>query len=106
MPTLAPHAPESATPWAWFLQFLKEELAPYPGRVALVIRMVTAATLVMIMNMTFRLPYSAYGAYFALTISRESLGTTVSVARTTILAIAAAGALVLAGSFFFVNYPA
>src|SRR5215813_11426607 len=105
MATLAPKAPETATPHAWFRQFLREELAPYPGRVALVIRMVTAATLVMIMNMTFQLPYSAYGAYFALNISRENPRSTVSVAKTTVLGFAAGGAVILLGAFIFVNYP-
>ncbi|WP_353070947.1 hypothetical protein [Tunturiibacter gelidiferens] len=38
------------------LGFLKEELVPYPGRSALVGRMVTAATLSMLITMTFASP--------------------------------------------------
>ena len=48
-----------------YWEFLKEELTPYPGRAALVARMVMAATLVMIITMTFRLPYGAYCAIYA-----------------------------------------
>ena len=57
---------------AWLRRFLREELAPYPGRGLVVARMVIAATIVMILAMTFRIPYGAYGAIYALTISRSS----------------------------------
>ena len=40
----------------WFPDFLKKELAPYPGRGALVARMVISATLTMILIVTFRIP--------------------------------------------------
>ena len=36
---------------AWFRQFLKEELAPYPGRTALVARMTISAILLMLITM-------------------------------------------------------
>ena len=39
----------------WFPQFLKQELAPYPGRGALVARIVISATLTMILLVTFRI---------------------------------------------------
>jgi multidrug resistance protein MdtO len=35
----------------------------------------------MIISMTFRIPYGAYGAIFALTLSRESLESTANAAR-------------------------
>jgi hypothetical protein len=41
MATIAPTLPKSFTPLVWLKQFLKEELAPYPGRGALVARMIT-----------------------------------------------------------------
>ena len=61
---------------AWLRGFLKEELAPYPGRGALVARMVIAATLVMLITMTFRLPFGVQAVY-ALLISRETHWATV-----------------------------
>ena len=42
--------------WGWFADFLKQELAPYPGRASTVARMVISATLVMLIIMIFRIP--------------------------------------------------
>ena len=72
MSSVAEPVPSPARPLAWFWQLIKEELTPYPGREALVARMMFATTLVMIITMAFRLRDGAYGAAYALTISRES----------------------------------
>jgi multidrug resistance protein MdtO len=58
---------------AWFADFLRSELAPYPGRVLLVARMVISATITMILIMTFRIPGGAVGPLYAFIISRENL---------------------------------
>ena len=56
LPAIAPSkALDEASVWFW--QFLKTELAPYPGRAWVVGRMTIAATLTMILVMTFRIPY-------------------------------------------------
>ena len=55
----------------WFLQFLKTELAPYPGRAWVVGRITIAATITMVLVMTFRIPYGFLGAIFTLFLSRE-----------------------------------
>ena len=83
---------------AWLLEFLREELAPYPGRGLLVVRMVTASTLVMILGMTFRIPYIAYAALFALILSRESIGETANAARDLVVGVILGGAYVIAGA--------
>jgi multidrug resistance protein MdtO len=83
---------------AWLWEFLKNELAPYRGRTALVARMVTASTLIMIISMTFRLPYGAYGAIYAITLSRESLEGTVSAVRALVVGFVLAGAYVVVGA--------
>ena len=93
----------SPSPWLW--TFLKEELAPYPGRTALVARMTIAVTLVMIINMVFRIPYGAYGAIYALIISREDLSTTVNAVRTIIIAFALSVLYILVGALFFLQDP-
>ncbi|MBV8672806.1 MAG: hypothetical protein JOZ33_05180, partial [Acidobacteriaceae bacterium] len=49
-------------PVAWFRDFLRDELAPYPGRGAVVTRMVVSASLVMLVTMIFQIPYGAYAA--------------------------------------------
>jgi len=70
----------------WFPDFLKKEFAPYPGRSALVARMVISATLTMILIVTFRIPGGVIGALTAFLFSRENL---VSTARSAIYMILA-----------------
>ena len=89
------------SPLAWFGEFLKEELAPYPGRTALVARMVLAATLVMLIGMTFRIPYVFQGAIYTLIISRESSRATLK-SGLTIFALTGIGAAYLLISARFV----
>ena len=72
MATLVQTVPESPPQPRWFWGFLKDELAPYPGRLNTVARMVIAATLIMIICMTYRISYGFLGALNALLISRES----------------------------------
>jgi multidrug resistance protein MdtO len=105
MATIAQSVPESRQPLSWFWDFLKQELTPYPGRVSLAARMVIAATLVMIITMTFRIPYGAYAAAFALTISRESPQITVKALRTIVVGWALGAAYILIGALFFLENP-
>jgi multidrug resistance protein MdtO len=85
--------------------FLRRELAPYPGRTSTVIRMTIAASLVMLAIMTFRIPGGALGGYFALLISRENLRSTMQQTFTTLLAFAAGTVYTLLGVIFFVDSP-
>src|SRR5271168_556054 len=105
MATFAQTIPESSNPLASYWEFLKEELVPYPGRSALVGRMVTAATLAMLISMTFRLPYGAYCAIYALSISRESTQMTLKTAATRIFSYSLGAAYVLIGATIFVDDP-
>src|SRR5258705_1348432 len=82
MATTAQNLSESSGPSVWFWEFLKEELAPNPGRAALVARMVICATLVMLLTMTFRIPYGMHGAVFTLIISLEIHRATIRAVRT------------------------
>jgi multidrug resistance protein MdtO len=105
MATAAQSIAEPTNPLLWFRQFLKQELSPYPGRGALVARMVLAATIVMILNMVFRIPYGAYGALYALTISRENPQATVNSVKTIVVAFAFSVLYVLVGALFFLADP-
>jgi multidrug resistance protein MdtO len=105
MATLAQALPRSSGPLAWFRQFLKEELAPYPGRTALVARMTIAATAIMIITMTFRIPYAPFAAVYALTISRENPETSVKDVKTTVIGYALSALYILAGATFFLREP-
>jgi len=105
MATVAQNLPESSGPSVWFWEFLKEELAPYPGRAALVARMVVCATLVMIITMTFRLPYGSHGAIFTLIISRESPRATLKHVRTTVITFAFSAIYIFFGTMFTLDDP-
>lgn len=96
-----------ATRWnsslVWMRDFLREELSPYPGRGALVARMVIATTLITIIGMTFRIPYTYQGAIYALMISRESPRATLKSAATMLLATAIGAAYLLIFVSFVIN---
>jgi multidrug resistance protein MdtO len=97
--------PGSNDRFAWFWELLRDEMAPYQGRAALVARMVTAATLVMIISMTFKVPYGAYGAIYALVLSRESLESTASAVRAMAIGFVLAGAYVVVGAMLVLGDP-
>ncbi|WP_035353698.1 FUSC family protein [Edaphobacter aggregans] len=105
MATFAQSVQESPKPLTSYCAFLKEELIPYPGRAALVGRMVLAATLAMLITMTFRLPYGAYCAIYAVAISRESTQITLKTAVTRIASYSLGAIYVLIGATFFVDDP-
>jgi multidrug resistance protein MdtO len=105
MAVLAQSAPEPPRSTAWFRDFLRDELAPYPERAALVARMVIAATILMLITMTFRMPYGAYAALYALTISRESPQTIRKAVKSIVAAFVLGGAYVLISACFFFGDP-
>jgi len=104
MEAVASAITEWPRPLIWLRTFLKEELAPYPGRGALVARMVIAATAVMLIAMTFRLPFGVQAIY-ALVIARETHWATVSAARNAILILALTGGYVVLGTMVSLGDP-
>ncbi len=97
MAAIAQSLPHLNTPAAWLWQFLKDELAPYRGRTTLVARMVITSTLVMILSMTFKLPFGAYGAIFGLVLSHDNLEATAANVRGFAVGFLAAGAYIILG---------
>ncbi len=92
-------------PLSWFQEFLKQELAPYLGRTGTVARMVIAATLVMIICMAFRIPYSFQSAIFALLISRENFRSTLKSGGTLVLVTSIGAVYILVSAWFVVSVP-
>ncbi len=93
LPTTSTAAPQSSaidSAGEWFWKFLKRELAPYPGRAWVVGRVTIAATIVMLLVMTFRLPGGALGGVFTLFLSRESPMATLRAGFRTVLAFGGA----------------
>jgi len=101
MATIAQSLPQSSSPLTRVWEFLKAELAPYPGRAAAVERMTLAATLIMIVGMTFRIPYAWQGAVYALMVSRENTRATLR-SVTTIFLVTGIGAVYLLVSMWLV----
>jgi multidrug resistance protein MdtO len=89
----------------WFWQWLRDELAPYPGRGSLVARMVVASTLAMILTMTYRVPFGAYGAIYAMLLSRESLAASASAMRSMGVGVGLAGGYIILGGMLTLGSP-
>jgi len=105
MAAIVQNLPQFSSPLTWLRDFLKEELATYPGRAARVGRMTLAATLVMIVCMTFQIPFAFQGAVYVLMISRESSRATLQSATTILLATGIGSAYLLVFARFFINSP-
>src|SRR5260370_32686052 len=105
MTTAAETLAEWPHPLVWLRDFLKEELAPYPGRAALVARIVIAATIVMCLTMPFRLPCGAYAAISTFMLSRERHRVTASSAITAAMMFLCAAVYILLGAMLFLNHP-
>lgn len=105
MATFAQSLPKSSASLDWIKVFFKGELAPYQGRAGLVARMSIAATLMMLLTMTFRIPYGTFGAIYALTISRESAEATAKDVKTIIIAFLLSVLYILVGALFFLQDP-
>jgi multidrug resistance protein MdtO len=89
----------------WFPDFLRKELAPYPGRGAVVARMVISATLTTILIVTFRIPFGAIGALCAFLLSRENLLSTARSGLYLVAAFVLGGLLIPVGGRFFASTP-
>ncbi len=91
--------------WQWFPDFLKNELRPYPGRPLLAIRYVLAATITMLVIVTFRLPGAAVGGFYSLLLPRDSPHATAKAAVALLAAFGASLAVVMIGTMLFIDYP-
>jgi multidrug resistance protein MdtO len=105
MATAAPTISPLSNSVAWLRDLLREELSPYPGRGALVARMVSAASVVMVINMTFQIPFGVYGAVYALILSREHPGATLHATKNLIVSFSFAAIYALVGAVFFSGEP-
>jgi multidrug resistance protein MdtO len=105
MATLAPALRDSSASLNWIREFVKEELAPYPGRIGVVARMVIAATISMIVCMTFQIPYAFAGSLCALIITRESPRTTLRTTVVILISTAVSTTYVLVSAYAVIDFP-
>ena len=104
--TPLPHQPARPTvSWPWFREFIRWEVASYPGRVNTVVRMTIAATLVMIIVVTFRIPNAALAGLFSILLARENLAVTWRGGRFIVLGFVLASLYTLLGMMLFRGYP-
>ncbi len=104
--TQFPHRPARPTiSWVWFREFIRWEVASYPGRVKTVVRMTIAATLVMIIVVTFRIPNAALAGLFSILLARENLAATWRGGQFIVLGFVAASLYTLLGMMLFRGFP-
>jgi len=99
------HLPHKENFTQWLPEFLRQELTPYPGRGAVVARMVISATLTMILIITFRIPGGAVGALTAFILSRENLLSTAKSAVYVTSAFLIGGLFIPIGARMFASIP-
>jgi len=102
--TAAPSESSGFFPWVWAA--LREEIAPYPGRDVMVARMVIAATLTMILVMTFRIPGGYEGALYAFLIARDDMRATLKSGIAVAVSYTLGVGFVLSCAALFASYPA
>lgn len=105
MATVSAHIPHVNRFSTWFPDFLRKELAPYPGRGTVVARTTIAATLTMILIVTFRIPGGVVGTLCAFILSREDLVGTAKSALAFVTAFALAMIFIPIGGRFFAAEP-
>jgi multidrug resistance protein MdtO len=98
-----PNTLDETGKWVW--NFLKNELAPYPGRAWVVARVTISATLIMLLVMTFQIPGGFLGAIFTLFLSRENPTATFLAGLKAIAAFMLATAYAVLGAAMFVADP-
>src|ERR1700721_2435137 len=99
------HPADRTVSWNWFREFLRGELAPYPGRGNTVVRMTVTATLPMILVVTFRIPNAFLAALFSILLARENLAATWRGGRTLVLGFVGAGLFTPVGMMLFSGFP-
>lgn len=99
------HVADRTASWPRFCEFIRWEMAPYPGRMNTLIRITIAATLVMFVLVTFRIPNAALAGFYTILITRENLGTTWRQAWAAVLGSIAGTIYTLLGMMLFRGYP-
>jgi multidrug resistance protein MdtO len=104
-PQSAPSIPHASRLTAWLPKFLRDELAPYPGRAAIVARMVIACTLTVILIAVFRIPGGSIAVLLAMILAREDFLASARSAFQRIGIFAIAGIFVPIGGRLFAGEP-
>ncbi len=102
------------TPGAWakprdfrpgWLVWLRRELAPFPGRAPMTIRLVVATALVVVISMALRVPQAAFSAFFCFFVTKENRVLTLFTGALMILGVTVATILNLLLYTWTFDYP-
>ena len=83
-----------------WLAWLRQELAPYPGRKTMMLRLVIGAVAVTIISMTLQTPLTSISAYMVFFVTKENRVVT----TLTGIALALGATIAIALSLFFYRY--
>jgi multidrug resistance protein MdtO len=89
---------------AW-LVWLRREMAPFPGRKAMTIRLMVAVAIVTVVSMTLQVPLLAYSAYFCFFITKENQVLTLFIGVLAILGVTVATIINLLLYTWTFDYP-
>jgi len=89
----------------WWLQFLKTELAPTPGRLNATARVVVATTMVLVTSMTLEVPSIALSLFIVLFLTKENSVVTALVGVLAIVVVTIAIALTVVIFRLTIDYP-
>ena len=89
---------------AW-LVWLRRELAPFPGRLPMTIRMVVSVSLVVMISMALQVPQLAFSAFFVFFVSKENRVLTMVTGLVMIIGATVATALTLLLYSYTFDYP-
>ncbi|MGA3169694.1 MAG: FUSC family protein [Chthoniobacteraceae bacterium] len=96
---ISPASPSGGLDW------LRRELAPYPGRGAMTLRIVAATVLVVIISMTLQIPEVLISAYMVIFATKENKVVTTLVGTLLIIAVTFAIAVTLLFYRFTFDFP-
>ena len=71
--------------WPRWTEWLRRELAPFPGRDTMTIRLVVTVVLVIIISMTLQVPFLAYSGFVVFFVTKENRALTMFVGSIAIL---------------------
>lgn len=92
------------SPPAW-LVWLRREMAPFPGRMPMTIRLVVTTAIVIIISMALRVPEVAFSAFFCFFVTKENRVLTLVTGVLMILGVTVATIINLALYTWVFDYP-
>ena len=101
MPAETMPAPAEQPWWSRATDFLRGELAPYPGRLEDALRIAALAVLTVIISETLQIPLVAYSAYIVFFTSKEDAASTLAMGI--VCTIAASCAVLLAEAVYAIS---